>query len=54
MNMSFIHANSCMDVFLPFEIADRQYNEEKSIVKLNRNILKKEPAWIKKHETMKQ
>ena len=54
MNMSFIHVNSCMDVFLPFEIADHQCNEEKSIVKLNRNILKKEQAWTKKHETMMQ
>ena len=54
MNMSFIPAYSCMDGLSPFEIADRQFNEEKSIVKLNLNILKKEPAWTKKHETMMQ
>jgi len=35
MNMLFIPACSCMDVFSPFEIADRECNEEKSIVKLN-------------------
>jgi len=35
MNMSFIPACSRIDVFSPFEIADRQCNEEKSIVKLN-------------------
>jgi len=35
MNMSFIPAYSCMDGLSPFEIADRQCNEEKSIVKSN-------------------
>jgi len=35
VNMSFIPACSSMDVFSPFEIADRECNEEKSIVKLN-------------------
>jgi hypothetical protein len=35
MKMTFIPAYSCMDVFSPFEIADLQCNEEKSIVKLN-------------------